>query len=835
MADTRARLPIAADAEPPVRPAPVATQVTENPWRILLRMQDRHRYLRILEPDPGPTSASDRTGNPDEGRDAPSALDLDAPMARAEHHLLRSPAAMTRTATNFPDPAQVLDYLAHSADATMRGGTTSGVIYPLATCALAEHYVFRRVGGASTGAVAAAAAAAAELGRTTPPPVPDGPGSPHLPSVEPGFAGLAQMLGWLAGQDLAGAAASDQADGAAMPDWPEQHRLARLFQPARSTRDAYRALVAVLRMPTRSGFRGHAVPLLASLFAALGRASRAVTAAVWLGALLAWIGFTVTFVRTPGLDLAVAVLASIALLATFALAAFAATAITYLLALRTFLSERADPEYYGLVPGIALPDMGSRSRGLSARLDRLVGVPVAGDVPALVTWLADRIDDLAGIPAGADATAGSDLGTGRPALTFGELWLGRLGTPSATELDTLRRAADDPQLRVIDLAIVTTNASQSRPYTLPFLTAERAEREGASRFLFCRTCLTAVLPVRVVTQMILSSPAQARESTCPRHDGEVLQEVPDPWDFPVAAAARMSLSLPGLMRAVPLYTLDVESPGPLQDAYGRVLAPPPPLPRVFVPRVQWFSDGGLTSNFPIHFFDTLLPRWPTFGLTLDQVQTAPATSAGHRLAEWLTVPEQDAAPRARSWRRVSGVGSFAGALLSTGLGWRDAMQSDLPGFRGRIAVVRQGAGEGGANLFMTQPAVLALGLRGYHAGLALRERFTGGDGEVAGQTQTDRYRWIRLRMALREYRELSLDISARLPLYSDLAASYRVPGALSSWFTPPLAPGTTDPAWPDAAAAVTHLRALSAGGVLDWDTDYGAPPVDPDLRISPVE
>ncbi|MFZ0161049.1 MAG: hypothetical protein WAL50_18620, partial [Kineosporiaceae bacterium] len=646
---------------------------------------------------------------------------------------------------------------------------------------------------------------------------------------------LAQMLGWLAGQDLAGPAVSDRAIAGALPGWPEQHRLARMFQPAHTTRDAYRALVAVLRMPARSGARERGIPLLTSLFAALGRSSRLMTAGVWAGALLAWIGFTLTFLRAPGLSTPVAVLASLALLATVALAAVAATAAGYLVALRAFLSERADPEYYGLVPGIALPDMGSPARGLAARLDRMVGVPAPGDVPAVVTWLADRIDDLAGIPAGPDGAAGSPGMDARRALTFGELWLGRLGAPSAAEVETLRRAADDPQLRVVDLAVITTNTSQGRPYTVPFVTAERAEREGVSRFLFCRTCLAAVMPERVVAQMILSSPAQARESTCPRHDGEVLQEVPDPWDFPVAAAVRLSMSVPGLLRAVPLYTLDVESPGPLQDAYGRVLAPPPPPPTVFVPRVQWFSDGGLTSDVPIHFFDTLLPRWPTFGLHLDHVQTAPAEAGGQRLAEWITAPEQDAALRARSWRRVAGLGTFASALLSTAVGWRDAMQSDLPGFRGRIAVVRQGPGEGVDTLFMTQPAILELGLRGYHAGLALRERFTGRDGDVVGQTQTDRYRWIRLRMALREYRELSLDISARLPLFSDLAASYRVPGALTTWFTPPLEPGTTDPAWPDAAAAVTHLRALSAGGVLDWDTDYGAPPIDPDLRISPVE
>ena len=31
---------------------------------------------------------------------------------------------------------------------------------------------------------------------------------------------------------------------------------------------------------------------------------------------------------------------------------------------------------------------------------------------------------------------------------------------------------------------------------------------------------------------------------------------------------------------------------------------------------QWFSDGGIASNFPIHFFDSWLPDRPTFGITL---------------------------------------------------------------------------------------------------------------------------------------------------------------------------------------------------------------------------
>ena len=50
-------------------------------------------------------------------------------------------------------------------DLVMKGGITSGVVYPLAVCELAEVYRLRSVGGSSAGAIAAAAAAAAELGR----------------------------------------------------------------------------------------------------------------------------------------------------------------------------------------------------------------------------------------------------------------------------------------------------------------------------------------------------------------------------------------------------------------------------------------------------------------------------------------------------------------------------------------------------------------------------------------------------------------------------------------------------------------------------------------------
>ncbi|HEX9969671.1 MAG TPA: hypothetical protein VGB03_05995, partial [Acidimicrobiales bacterium] len=55
--------------------------------------------------------------------------------------------------------------LTEEVDMVMKGGITSGVVYPLAVCELAKTKRFRNVGGSSAGGIAAGLAAAAELGR----------------------------------------------------------------------------------------------------------------------------------------------------------------------------------------------------------------------------------------------------------------------------------------------------------------------------------------------------------------------------------------------------------------------------------------------------------------------------------------------------------------------------------------------------------------------------------------------------------------------------------------------------------------------------------------------
>jgi hypothetical protein len=125
---------LAADSGPPEGKG----DLPDDPWRSLRRQQDRRRYLRVLATRAAPTEKR-RPPNPETG------------LPRSAHPLLGPPASMTRTPTNTPAQQDVRNYLRHSADLTMRGGNAAGLGYPLAACALAEHYIFRRIGGSSSG------------------------------------------------------------------------------------------------------------------------------------------------------------------------------------------------------------------------------------------------------------------------------------------------------------------------------------------------------------------------------------------------------------------------------------------------------------------------------------------------------------------------------------------------------------------------------------------------------------------------------------------------------------------------------------------------------------
>lgn len=249
--------------------------------------------------------------------------------------------------------------------------------------------------------------------------------------------------------------------------------------------------------------------------------------------------------------------------------------------------------------------------------------------------------------------------------------------------------------RGIRLQMMTTDVSRGLPYALPFDTHE---------FLFCESDMAKLFPAVIVRHLVDKAHTTARVT--PPAEFHFL---PPAADLPVVFAMRLSLSFPVLLSAVPLYTLNFA-----QTQTGQTLDR------------HWFSDGGLCSNFPIHFFDAWLPTRPTFGINLTADDGGPAV----RL------------PRAgeitpRPCRALTNLGGFLGALVSTMQNHRDNLQAQMPSYRERIVQVRLGKAEGGLNLEMPAATLCAVAQKGADAGRVLAEEF-----------RWDAHQWTRFRVLI---------------------------------------------------------------------------------------
>jgi hypothetical protein len=187
-------------------------------------------------------------------------------------------------------------------------------------------------------------------------------------------------------------------------------------------------------------------------------------------------------------------------------------------------------------------------------------------------------------------------------------------------------------------------------------------------------------------------------------DGSLVRLTPED-DLPVLLGFRLSLSFPLLFTALRLYA-------PLMETQTSRFVP------------HWFSDGGIGSNFPVHFFDTWLPGRPTFALSFAPF---PRDQAGLLLADEsdIGLPLGPNDQRFARWVRIDGMGGFMGQMLETMQNWRDTVQSELPGFRDRVYEARldKEAGEGGLNLGMDRATVERLQDRGSRVGGAILETF----------------------------------------------------------------------------------------------------------------
>ena len=577
-------------------------------------------------------------------------------------------------------------------DLVMKGGITSGIVYPPAVQVLKDKYRFRSIGGTSAGAIAAAITAAAEYARETGGferlkdrvqsklseggfilklfnPTPDG-----KPLLDSGL----ELMGKLGAEQAATAKAADDAAEAAEAKAAAEGKDAAAAE--RAANDARARVQAERRRTTFSTIRTFFLPAVRAHFGgAFGRGAM-IGAGIGLAvAGLVAVVFVLPVVVAAGGQVfgragwAAAISTLIVALGFAALGALvggpvgAAVRIGRLL-LRDLPQQR---NLFGLVHGHADDEK----------------------TDALTDWLANRIDEVAGL-------------SGGQCLTFGML---RLKQPSS-----------------IDLQMVTTNLSHGRPYVLPI----------DEFFVFNEQEFRGLFLNRVVDHMVAKSRRPVKFDLPAGY-----YRFPDPDDLPVVVGMRMSLSFPLLIGAVPLYT--VSGAGYARAGAERKAGRQSVLTAAEL-QVNWFSDGGISSNFPIHFFDAWLPGRPTFGITLNyrdpkvmkKNQVRPAGVSVTGAEDGADSPEEAVARAAvrlvrakdhwasnPTWNPIEKLPAFFGALFSAAQNYRDTTQSGLPSYRERIVRIDLTSKEGGLNLNMPPDVVRGIERKGEEAGELIRRQF----------------------------------------------------------------------------------------------------------------
>ncbi|MBI5279727.1 MAG: patatin-like phospholipase family protein [Burkholderiales bacterium] len=344
--------------------------------------------------------------------------------------------------------------------------------------------------------------------------------------------------------------------------------------------------------------------------------------------------------------------------------------------------------------------------------------------PGLVEWLHEGIQRSAG------------LKSTDPPLTFRDLWCAPLYPGGPRQKCS---GQDAPDRRSIDLQAITTNVTLGRPYRLP-LTDRR------SRLYFKRKELEDYFPKVVLDALVRAARPYPPHNTDPppgRVDADLL-ELPGSG-MPIVVAARLSLSFPLLFSAVPLWALDHEQERGKRD-----------LKRCL------FSDGGVSSNFPVHMFDEALPRWPTFGLWLDRRNP-------YMPEQRIFFPRYHEQGWGDSWNRfdpdAAGPGvpgyknqgfkylvGFLMALVTGGISWRDRVSFRLPHVRNRVARLLLKPGEGGLNIAMPRDKILRMAHEyGTKVGQMFVERFADVDGKPS--RDWGEQRWVRMQVMLEGLRE----------------------------------------------------------------------------------
>jgi len=601
-------------------------------------------------------------------------------------------------------------------DLVMKGGITSGVVYPPAIFALAGQYRFKNIGGTSAGAIAAAITAAAEFQR-------------RVTGSMDGFRRVEQLPDALGTTDGSG-----------------NTQLLRLFQPDRPCRRPFRILIGSLNA--------------GGTFRRIGKVILSCLTSYWLATMFSLIASLLVWWQWQSPH---------------------AAAFTLVLTLPSFIGLLL---YFDLTRAVVGNGYGL-CKGMTT-------TPKAG--PALTPWLHARIQEAAG------------LALDQP-LTFGDLWDAPGAPPTQPNNATGARS--------IDLRMFTTNLSHGRPYIFP-------HTESTARLFYQHDELAPYLPPEVMRWIDDHGLEYAPNPGSPGSDPTVekamklgLREIPPPGSFPVLLAARMSLSFPVLFAAVPLWAIDYEDPRPERD-FRRCL----------------FSDGGISSNFPIHLFDGLAPNWPTFGINLED------KLEGHPNMTFL--PQHYLDGIADRWTRfdqakksASKMGGFLISIVSAMQNWNDNMLSRMPGVRDRVVRVRLNKKEGGMNLNMEKDLITEVAKRGGTAAQELITKFLG-PAPPSGWDGWSSQRWIRRDVLVRALSEKVSGLEQALGPSVPYSKSY---SSLTTLATSSAPPGHRAPLTPPQAAALTLLTAALDAVTTAFSassSQYSNDPLpEPDFRVRP--
>ena len=360
---------------------------------------------------------------------------------------------------------------------------------------------------------------------------------------------------------------------------------------------------------------------------------------------------------------------------------------------------------------------------------------------AMCEWLHAQIQALAG------------LAPGEP-LCFGDLWaassrtagrsraeaFAELGAADEDPVQARRALRDGP--RDVELVLVASDLNRGQSVQLPFL-------RDHGRFHFRKSDLGGLLPPEVVQWMVAHAPPIDLEGI--ELHGVAPDDfcrLPPPEDLPILFGTRLSLSFPFLFRSVRLYILRRRQAG--DDELAEV----------------WLTDGGITSNFPLHLFDSPIPNRPTFCLNLlydadefvpepartrgwqagleesdEEAEAGEAREAGAAGAAEAAAPAGGGEPeqlvymlrtnygRVSPYTRLASGGGFGGLVryafrvFDTARTWGDNQLLDVPGYRDRIVHIRMRTGEGGFSYDMAPQQIIDIQARGQRAGEVIARRF----------------------------------------------------------------------------------------------------------------